>query len=110
MFRQCLRSAFEKDKRSNTFLEAENGIQALLMAHDNRPALVVLDAQMPRMNGIEATHILRRRHREMRIVVMSAYEEARQQAMDAGADYFLLKNCGFDALQGIIHRLARVPA
>ena len=110
LFRQCLRRTVEEDTRTNLCMEAENGLQTLLMTQQNRPSLVVLDAQMPRLDGIEATRILRRRNRSLQIVVISVFEDARTQALEAGADYFLMKDCGFDVLHRLIHRLTRIPA
>ena len=106
MVRDCLRRVVEMDPRFEIKWEADNGLQALIMAHRYHPQVVLLDAQMPRMDGIEATRCLRQRHHDMRIVVMSVYEQMRGPALAAGADAFLTKDSGCDEIRAAIHRLA----
>ena len=105
MIRHCLRRAVEQDARLRILWEADNGLQALLMVHQFQPQVVLLDAQMPRMDGIEATRCLRQRHPQLHILVMSVYEQARAQALAAGADAFLTKDCGCDAIRKAIHQM-----
>lgn len=105
MVRQCLRRAVEQDARLRILWEADNGLQALLMAQQFQPHVVLLDAQMPRMDGIEATRCLRQRNQQSRILVMSVYEHMRAPALAAGADAFLIKDCGCDAIRQAIHQI-----
>ena len=105
MIRECLRSAVEADPDLQIRWEAANGLQALVLAQRYHPSLVLLDAQMSRMDGIEATRCLRQRDHDLRIVVMSCYEQHRSQALAAGADAFVIKDCGCDAIRTAIRRL-----
>ena len=105
--RQCLRQSVEEDPQILVCWEAENGLQALLLAQREQPSLALLEARMPRMDGLEATRILRQRNRDMKIVVMSIYDDVREPALAAGADDVWIKDCGRDALRGMICRLAR---
>jgi len=105
MVRQCLRCAVEQDARLRILWEADNGLQALLMAQQFQPHVILLDAQMPRMDGIETTRCLRQRNHKLRILVMSVYEHMRAPALAAGADAFLTKDCGCDAIRQAIHQL-----
>jgi DNA-binding NarL/FixJ family response regulator len=105
MIRQCLRRAVECDPRLQIRWEADNGLQALLMAQQFHPHVVLMDAQMPRMDGIEATRCLRQRDRSARILVMSVYDQLRPQALAAGADEFVTKDCGCEAIRAAIRRL-----
>lgn len=105
MVRQCLRRVVEIDPRLQIRWEAGNGLEALLMAQQFQPQLVLLDAQMPRMDGIEATRCLRQRNPGACILVMSVFEQQRAQALAAGADEFVTKDCGCDALREAIHRV-----
>lgn len=105
MVRQCLRRAVEQDTHLRIMWEADNGLQALLMAQQHRPQLVLLDAQMPRMDGLEATRILRQRNSHLRILVMSVYDHQRAPALAAGADAFLTKDSGCEAIRSTIQRL-----
>ena len=103
--RQCLRRVVECDPRLEIRWEADNGLQALLLARKHHPQLVLLDAQMPRMDGIEATRCLRQHDPKLLIVIMSVYENQRVQALAAGADAFLVKDCGCDLIRSTIHHL-----
>lgn len=104
MIRQCLRKALEVDPRLAVRWEADNGLEALVLAQQHHPQIVLIDAQMPRMDGIEATRCLRQRDHTLRILVMSVYDQARAQALAAGADGFVTKDCGCEALRAAVHR------
>jgi len=105
VIRQCLRCVVEADPRLQIRWEADNGLQALLMAQQFHPQVVLMDAQMSRMDGIEATRCLRKRDRGARILVMSVYDDLRAQALAAGADEFVPKDCGCEAIRAAIYRL-----
>lgn len=73
--------------------EACDGLETLTLALRLRPDIVVLDARMPRMDGITATKQLRALLPEMRIIVLSIDDDAttRARALAAGATRFLSK-------------------
>jgi len=59
--RQCVRRALEIDPELQVICEAENGLQALALAAQHHPDIVLLDAQMPRMDGFETARCIRQR-------------------------------------------------
>jgi two-component system chemotaxis response regulator CheY len=75
--------------------EAADGVAALALAGRERPALVFLDVEMPRMDGIETCRRLRERsaHHETTIVMLTAAhgDAVERDAEAAGADLFLTK-------------------
>jgi CheY-like chemotaxis protein len=75
--------------------EANDGVEALELARRERPALVFLDVDMPRLDGIEACRALRAEPAtaEMTIVMLTAAhgDGVERRAEEAGADLFLTK-------------------
>jgi CheY-like chemotaxis protein len=75
--------------------EASDGVEALELARRERPALVFLDVDMPRLDGIEACRALRAEPEtaEMTIVMLTAAhgDGVERRAEEAGADLFLTK-------------------
>ena len=72
---------------------APNGVQALEQAEALRPQLILMDLRMPRMNGLEATIIIRKRFPSIRVIIMSLDDtpEVRAACQDAGAHGFVSK-------------------
>ena len=75
--------------------EAENGQQALDLATDNRPDLILMDLVMPELDGFEATKKLRQSNTLQGVVVIglsaSVFEEDKDQSIEAGCDDFVAK-------------------
>ncbi|MGL5192525.1 MAG: PAS domain S-box protein [Chroococcales cyanobacterium] len=82
--------------------EAENGQQALEVWENWEPHLIVMDMQMPVMNGYEATRQIRRHVKGQATVVIaltaSVFEENRSLILSAGCDEFLRKPCRQEVL------------
>ena len=78
--------------------EASNGAKAIQFIEKNRPDVVLMDAFMPKMNGLEATRIIKKRWRNIRVVVLTLHDDIREEALAAGADAFLVKGCSPDDL------------
>ena len=71
--------------------EAVNGIEAVRCVEECKPDVVLMDARMPEMDGIEATRIIRTKCAQLPVIVLSMYSEYRAAALAAGANAFLLK-------------------
>jgi CheY-like chemotaxis protein len=71
--------------------EAVNGIEAIRCVEECKPDVVLMDARMPEMDGIEATRIIRKKCAQLPVIVLSMYSEYRTLALAAGASAFLLK-------------------
>lgn len=73
--------------------EAVNGREALELARELLPDVVIMDVNMPELSGVEATRRIRHDHDEIRVLVLTAYNEASyiHSLLDAGADGFVLK-------------------
>lgn len=74
---------------------AENGMQALEIIRAEIPSLVFLDVMMPRMNGMDVCHLVKKDHNlaEVTIVLLTAkgQEVDRQKGLEVGADQYITK-------------------
>lgn len=88
---------------------APDGDQALEIARERPPHLVVLDVMMPGLDGIEVCRRLRAGNRELAILMLTgrASVPARIEGLDAGADDYLVKPFAFDELLARIRALLR---
>jgi DNA-binding NarL/FixJ family response regulator len=88
--------------------EAGDGQEAMHFVAERHPDLVVMDMQMPVMDGLEATRRIKSEWPEVRVIALTMYVKYRAKALAAGADAFLLKGDRAEALQDAI--LAQVEA
>ena len=74
--------------------EAENGLEAVRLAKQLQPDVVLMDLKMPEMDGVAATRELRAQHPKLRVIVLTSFAEDNmvQGALQAGATGYLLKN------------------
>ncbi len=80
--------------------EAADGTNAIKLALQHKPAVVVLDLMMPGTSGLEAARQLRKRMPEVRIVILSMHSDPAyvREAMRAGVDAYVAKEAGGDEL------------
>jgi DNA-binding NarL/FixJ family response regulator len=80
--------------------EAADGEQALVLAAQSRPDVVLMDIRMPRLDGLEATRRLARDQPSARVLVLTTFDldDYVYDALQAGASGFLLKDVGRDEL------------
>jgi CheY-like chemotaxis protein len=90
--------------------EAADGEEAVRMAMDLKPDVILMDISMPRMNGIEATRIIRSEFPRIGIIGLSMFDAADQAEAikKAGADYYLKKSGNKDELLNTIRLAAGV--
>ena len=87
---------------------ASDGEEALALATDHRPDVVLMDLRMPRMDGIEATSRLRERHPEVRVIALTTYadDESVLGALRAGARGYLTKDASSHDIHAAILTVA----
>ena len=82
--------------------EAVNGQEAVWLIGEQQPDVVVMDLQMPVLDGVEATRLIKRQWPTIKVIVLTVQAARRAEAFGAGADHFLLKGNGPEALQQAI--------
>lgn len=87
--------------------EADNGQEAVRLAGDLNPDIIIMDVSMPGMSGVEATRAIHRTQPEIKIVLLTLHDSAElvQHGFRAGASGYVLKS---DAEQELIRALASV--
>jgi len=104
MVRQALRVLLEHDKDMSVVAEAKDGREALALAEEFVPDVVVMDVGMPDMNGIEATRRLLAARPATKVVALSAYSDKRfvLGMLEAGALGYVIKaEAGCELLRAI---------
>jgi DNA-binding NarL/FixJ family response regulator len=99
LLRGVLRDALE-EAGMHVVGEAGDGAEAMALAENQRPNVVVMDMRMPNVDGIEATEKIASAEWAMPVVVLSAYDEPQmiEAALAAGASNCLKKGVGLDEL------------
>ena len=97
------------ERRGFRVIEAENGIEAINFAKSESPDLIIMDMEMPQLDGLSATRRIRQQENmtAVPIVAVSAYgaDQFRELALAAGCDEYVSTPFEPVALEGIIRAL-----
>ena len=87
---------------------ASDGVEAVNLAHDTRPDVVLMDLRMPEMDGAEATRQIRSSLPETQILVLTTYadDESLFPVLQAGARGYLTKDASAEEIERAIRALA----
>ncbi|OQX72312.1 MAG: hypothetical protein B6D61_14115 [Bacteroidetes bacterium 4484_249] len=103
-----LKSLLEDKEQIEVIAEASNGKEALDILNLLQVDVVLMDIDMPVMNGIEATKQIKAEYPETKVIILSMYKESGliKTLIQIGADGYLLKNSDKDELVDAITRVA----
>ena len=107
--RQGLRALLESEEDIRVVGEAENGRQAVHLAKQLQPDVVILDVAMPLLNGLEANRQIAREVPSSKVLVLSSYndDEYVKQVIEEGAVGYLLKQTAAHDLVKAIREAAK---
>ncbi len=104
LFRKGLSSLFDDNPNVSIIGEASNGQELLNLLKEKHPDLILMDLKMPIMDGIEATEQVKSQYPEIKIIVLSMYEDERFiiHLLELGVNGYLLKNAEPEEMENTI--------
>lgn len=111
LFRKGMCALLSDFELVNQTGEAENGLELIKLIRSGElvPDIVLLDINMPVMDGIETTRYLKEHHPQIRIIIISMEEDVQlvSHLIDEGVDGYLLKNSDPDELEHAIRMVSK---
>lgn len=107
MMRRALVAFLETQEDLKVVGQAANGRQAVQLAKDLKPHVVLMDVSMPEMNGLDATVYIRNDFPDTRVIGLSSHNDSQieKTMLNAGASEYITKSDIYDKLVDAIHRV-----
>lgn len=115
LFREGVAKVINSQPDMEVIGQADDGLEALTMAHELHPQLILMDINMPLSDGLEATRLIHSSLPDSPIIMLTAYEEEEKlfDAIKAGAKGYILKSSNAAGLvrgiRGALEGEASVP-
>jgi DNA-binding NarL/FixJ family response regulator len=112
LFRQGMRQICEVLGGFEVVGEAENGEEAVQMALEMQPDVILMDINMPVLDGVQATAIITENNPAVRVIILTMYRQDRYvfEAIKAGARGYLLKDADEQELVDVVRAVHRGEA
>lgn len=100
LFREGVKRILEFEKSFQVVAEGDDGSEALGLVQEHQPNVVIMDINMPQMNGVEATRELVEKYPDTKVIILSIHDDENYvtHALKTGACGYLLKEMDADAL------------
>lgn len=112
LFAESLMAVLSEDERVEVVGIAENGLEAVQLAAELEPDVILMDLRMPVMDGLEATRKIRETGLPVQILLLTGTETpvGAEDAAAAGANAFLRKERGVEELRRVFVEVASLAA
>ncbi|MDQ0214968.1 two-component system response regulator DegU [Oikeobacillus pervagus] len=100
LFREGVKRILEFEETFEVVAEGDDGTEALALIEEHHPDVVIMDINMPGINGVEATKELIGKYPETKVIILSIHDDENyvSHALKSGATGYLLKEMDADAL------------
>lgn len=100
LFREGVKRILEFEKSFQVVAEGDDGSEAVNIVKSYHPDVVIMDINMPEMNGVEATRELVEKYPDTKVIILSIHDDENYvtHALQTGASGYLLKEMDADAL------------
>ena len=107
--RDGVRSVLRSSPDYRVVAEAEDGEQAVELSRVHKPDVVIMDVSMPKLNGIEATAIIKKENPDIKIVILTVHEDESllREALQAGAAGYIVKRAAETELVNAVRAACR---
>ncbi|MES1042583.1 response regulator transcription factor [Peribacillus simplex] len=108
LFREGVKRILDFESSFDVVAEGDDGSEAMDLVETHKPDVVIMDINMPNMNGVEATKMLVNRYPKTKVIILSIHDDENyvQHALKTGAQGYLLKEMDADALINAVRVVA----
>ncbi len=108
LFREGVKRILDFEASFDVVAEGDDGSEAINLVEQYKPDVVIMDINMPNINGIEATKMLIDQYPDTKVIILSIHDDENyvQHALKTGAQGYLLKEMDADALIEAVHVVA----
>jgi DNA-binding NarL/FixJ family response regulator len=109
LVRDGLSKSFQQEEDMEVVGQVKDGHEAVALAREQRPNVLIMDISMPGLNGIEATREIQREAPGVKVIALSMHAAKRYitEILRAGAAGYLQKNCDYEELTRAIRTVAQ---
>jgi two-component system, NarL family, response regulator DegU len=108
IMRVGIRNILTRSSEINVVGEASNGAEAIELVKEYKPDVLILDMEMPIMDGVEVARRLKGDHSPVKILVLSAYDDRQYilEMLEMGASGYLIKDEAPEVIVDAVQRIA----
>jgi CheY-like chemotaxis protein len=108
--RQSMKALLEVWHKPEEIREAASGPEAIQSVEEFQPDIILMDARMPMMSGLEATRVIKAKWPQIKIILLSVFADYQALAMEAGADGFVSKSDSPETLRKLLAEVLQKSA